>query len=318
MNKREFLKAGLLAGVAAQLPLVSNAAVEAANKSSKKKAMKNWVWINPNQKDTDDELATRYASYKASGITGIFFENDSERHFRAAKAKGLEAHRWIWTFNRAELVNEKPEWYSKNRKGESCADHPPYVQYYRWLCPSRPEVQEYLTKTVDDILAKDYIDGIHLDYVRYCDVVLPVNLWDKYKIEQTKELPEYDFCYCDVCKAKFKEEYNQDLDQIQYPEASLSWRLFRYNNITRVVNGISTVAHQHKKTNNCSRISNTRSSPPQRKAGLDKLEHGWHLPHDLPRFLQRRRELDRQCRSRGCPFPGRQVPAVCRPVFIRF
>lgn len=246
MNKREFLKAGLLAGVAAQLPLVSNAAVEAA-KSSKKKAMKNWVWINPNQKDTDDELATRYASYKASGITGIFFENDSERHFRAAKAKGLEVHRWIWTFNRAELVNEKPEWYSKNRKGESCADHPPYVQYYRWLCPSRPEVQEYLTKTVDDILAKDYIDGIHLDYVRYCDVILPVNLWDHYKLDQTKELPEYDFCYCDVCKAKFKEEYNQDLDQIQYPEASLSWRLFRYNNITRVVNGISTVAHQHKK-----------------------------------------------------------------------
>jgi len=42
MNKREFLKAGLLAGVAAQLPLVSNAAVEAA-KSTKKKAMKNWV-----------------------------------------------------------------------------------------------------------------------------------------------------------------------------------------------------------------------------------------------------------------------------------
>jgi len=241
MNKREFLKAGLIMGAAAQLPLKSGAAVK------KKQKLKNWVWINPNQKDTDDDLKARYISYKAAGITGIFFENDSERHFRAAKANGLEAHRWIWTFNRAELIKTNPDWYSKNRNGESCADKPPYVDYYRWLCPSRPEVQQYLEQQVNDILTKDYIDGIHLDYVRYCDVILPVNLWSKYNIEQTKELPQYDYCYCDVCRAKFKEEYGTDISDIQYPDANLSWRLFRYNNITRVVNSLSAIAHQHKK-----------------------------------------------------------------------
>ncbi|MDR6940959.1 family 10 glycosylhydrolase [Mucilaginibacter pocheonensis] len=245
MNKREFLKAGLLATVASQLPVKSQASAAVTNK--KKKVMKNWIWINPNQKDTDNDLRTNYTAYKEAGITGIFFENDSERHFRAAKAHGIEAHRWIWTFNRAEMVTQHPEWYSKNRNGDSCADKPPYVQYYRWLCPSRPEVEQYLTDTVDKILAKDYVDGIHLDYVRYCDVVLPVNLWDKYKIEQTKELPEYDYCYCEVCQAKFKEQYGKDVKEIQYPEASLSWRLFRYGNIIRVVNSISAVAHQHKK-----------------------------------------------------------------------
>lgn len=245
MNKREFLKAGLLATVASQLPVKSQASATVVSK--KKKVMKNWIWINPNQKDTDDDLKTNYTAYKAAGITGIFFEADSERHFRAAKAHGIEAHRWIWTFNRAEMVTEHPEWYSKNRNGDSCADKPPYVQYYRWLCPSRPEVEQYLTSTVDKILAKDYVDGIHLDYVRYCDVVLPVNLWDKYKIEQTKELPEYDYCYCEVCQAKFKEQYGKDVKEIQFPEASLSWRLFRYGNIIRVVNSISAVAHQHKK-----------------------------------------------------------------------
>jgi uncharacterized lipoprotein YddW (UPF0748 family) len=241
MNKREFLKAGLIMGAAAQLPLKSEALAK------KKQKLKNWVWTNPNQKDTDDDLKILYTSYKAAGITGIFFENDSEKHFRAAKANGLEAHRWIWTFNRAELIKTNPDWYSKNRNGESCADKPPYVDYYRWLCPSRPEVQQYLEQQVNDILNKDYIDGIHLDYVRYCDVILPVNLWGKYNIEQTKELPQYDYCYCDVCKAKFKEEYGTDLSDIQYPEASLSWRLFRYNNITRVVNSLSAIAHQHKK-----------------------------------------------------------------------
>ena len=245
MNKREFLKAGLVATVAAQLPVKSQAKGSVA--INKKKTMKNWIWINPNLKDTDEDLKTNYVAYKAAGITGIFFENDSERHFRAAKAAGIEAHRWIWTFNRAEKVADHPEWYSKSRNGDSCADKPPYVQYYRWLCPSRPEVQEYLTTTVNEILTKDYVDGIHLDYVRYCDVILPVNLWDKYKIEQTKELPEYDFCYCEVCQAKFKEQYGKDIKAIQYPDASLSWRLFRYGNIIRVVNAISAVAHQHKK-----------------------------------------------------------------------
>jgi uncharacterized lipoprotein YddW (UPF0748 family) len=115
------------------------------------------------------------------------------------------------------------------------------------LCPSRTEVQQYLEQQATDILTKDYVDGIHLDYVRYCDVVLPVNLWDHYKIEQTKELPEYDYCYCEVCRAKFKEQYGTELADIQYPEASLSWRLFRYNNIIRVVNSISAIAHKNNK-----------------------------------------------------------------------
>jgi Glycosyl hydrolase-like 10 len=241
MNKRDFLKASLLMGAATQLPLKTSASAK------KKQKFKNWVWTSPNLKDTDDELKARYASYKLARITGVFFEADSERHFRAAKTNDLEAHRWMWTFNRAELVKTNPEWYSKNRNGDSCADKPPYVDYYRWLCPSRPEVQQYLEQQVNDILDKDYIDGIHLDYVRYCDVILPVNLWSKYNIEQTKELPQYDYCYCDVCKAKFQEQYGTNLSGIQYPEASLSWRLFRYNNITRVVNSLSAIAHQHKK-----------------------------------------------------------------------
>lgn len=246
MNKREFIKAGLVAGLAAQLPLNSSATTGEAFR--KRKKIKNWVWVSPNPKDQDDELKARFASYKAAGIHGIFIEADSERHFRMGKAAGLETHRWMWTFNRAELVNSHPEWYSKNRKGESCADKPPYVGFYRWLCPSRPEVQQYLEQQVTEILSKDYVDGIHLDYVRYCDVILPVNLWSKYNIVQTSELPEYDFCYCDVCRAHFKNQYGIDLSEVQYPEASLSWRLFRYGNITRVVNSLSDIAHRnHKK-----------------------------------------------------------------------
>src|SRR5690606_34925162 len=198
--------------------------------------VRHWVWVRPNKEDAEDTLRKRYNAYEKAGIKGIFFEEDSERHFRIAKSQGLEAHRWMWTMNRGEksLLEAHPEWYAVNRKGESCADKPPYVDYYRWLCPSKTEVQTYLKNEVKRILEKDYVDGIHLDYVRFCDVILPVNLWDNYNIEQTKELPEYDFCYCETCRNKFQVWRGKDPLSLEFPQESLSWRLFRYNAITNV------------------------------------------------------------------------------------
>jgi len=246
-DRRDFVKTSLLAGLSTVvLPAVSDAE---GLVSSRKKQWKHWVWTNPNLKDTNELLAERYQKYYEAGIRGIFFENDSEKHFRAAKAQKLEAHHWIWTMNRGEktLLDAHPEWYAVNRKGESCADHPPYVNYYRWLCPSREEVRQYLENDYVAALKKDYVDGIHLDYVRFCDVVLPVNLWDKYNIVQTSELPEYDFCYCAVCKAAYKTEHGVDIDTVQFPEASPSWRLFRYQRVNQVVERLTNLAKSYKK-----------------------------------------------------------------------
>ena len=246
-SRRNFVKSGIVAGLAAAVvPFTSDASIIPA---ISRKKLKHWVWINPKLSDNEEDLLMLYKKYYEAGIRGIFFEEDSEKHFRAAKSQKLEAHRWMWTMNRRidALMKSHPEWYAINRRGESCITHPPYVDYYRWLCPSKPAVQQYLQAEVEQILSKDYVDGIHLDYVRYCDVVLPVNLWENYKIEQIKELPEYDYCYCDDCKEKFKAWRGQDLEQIVYPEASLSWREFRYNAITTIVNQLAAVAAKHKK-----------------------------------------------------------------------
>jgi hypothetical protein len=247
-NRRNFVKSGLLAGIAATVfPLTGSAAIITA--AAEKKSWKHWVWTTPDLKDKEEDLAILYKKYYDAGVRGIFFEEDSEKHFRAAKAQKLEAHRWMWTMNRRveSVMKAHPEWYAVNRKGENCITRPPYVDYYRWLCPSKPEVHQYLEDEVQHILAKDYVDGIHLDYVRYCDVILPVNLWENYKIEQTKELPEYDYCYCNICKEKFKAFRGQALDSIAFPEASLSWRQYRYNAITTIVNKLAIVAGRHKK-----------------------------------------------------------------------
>ena len=247
MQKRDFIKSSLLAG----LGLMSLNAVSASEKPRKKKSsgLKNWVWENPNLQEEESALKERFRKFYDAGIRGMLFENDSEKHFRLAKAAGLEAHRWMWTMNRGEkeLLDNHPEWYSVSRKGESCATNPPYVGYYRWLCPSKPEVHDYLKSQVQAILEKDYVDGIHLDYVRYCDVILPVNLWKNYKIDQSRELPAYDFCYCETCRAKYKAEHGIDPLEIEYPDQSPSWRKFRYDRINSVVNQLAEVAHQKHK-----------------------------------------------------------------------
>ncbi|ASZ10179.1 family 10 glycosylhydrolase [Chitinophaga pendula] len=247
MNKRNFLKSlglGSLALIQPKLPVAAAASLAAPAPKGRHR-----VWINPSHQDTEAQLQERYAAYKRAGINVIYFEEDSEKHFRAAKANGIQAHRWMWTMNRGEkdLLAAHPEWYAQNRKGASCANHPPYVDYYRWLCPSKPEVTNYLRDKVKQIVSKDYVDGIHLDYVRYCDVILPVNLWSKYGIDQSRELPEYDFCYCDTCRQAYKAEHNIDPLEMEHPDQSPSWRKFRYDRITKVVTALAQEAKQHKK-----------------------------------------------------------------------
>ena len=248
MNKREFLKSAVLAG--AGVAILKTSVGKTVKENKKPQALKNWVWENPDQKETDEMMKEKYKRFYSAGVKGMFFENDSERHYKAAKNAGLEAHRWMWTMNRGEkeLLENHPEWYAVSRDGKSCATNPPYVNYYRWLCPSKPEVQEYLKKQVENIVQQDYIDGIHLDYIRFCDVILPVNLWGNYKIEQTKELPEYDFCYCETCRKAYKEKTGIDPLDLEFPDQSPSWRKFRYERINNVVNSLAEIAHKNKKS----------------------------------------------------------------------
>ena len=213
--------------------------------------MRYWAWHNPDIKESEDAMKKRFSMYKEHGITGMFFETDYEPAFRIAKSFGLETHRWMWIMNRNNdkaLMKEHPEWFTISRKQQSCVDHPPYVDYYRWVCPNKMEVQKYLSEMINTEAAKDYVDGIHLDYIRFCDVILPVDLWKNYKLVQTQELPEYDFCYCETCRTRYKLITGMDIHAIEYASDSPSWLQFRYDSITNVVNLLSDeVKNKHKK-----------------------------------------------------------------------
>jgi hypothetical protein len=80
--------------------------------------------------------------------------------------------------------------------------------------------------------------GFHMDYIRHPDVILPRALWDKYGLHQDHEMPEYDYCYCDVCRNNFKQLHGYDPAEQDHPEQDSLWRQFRYDIITELVNGI--------------------------------------------------------------------------------
>ena len=209
--------------------------------------VKNWVWTGFPKGRSAADWQQWFKLLKECGISGVLFEGYDENIYRMCKEAGLEAHYWKWTMNRAELLDKHPDWYAVNRKGESSHDKPAYVDYYRFLCPNHSGVAPYLAEDYVKEAHKPYVDGVHLDYVRMPDVVLPVSLWKNYGIEQKEELPEYDYCYCDTCRALFKAKTGQDPLELKYPMENQSWINFRLDAVTHVVEAITkAVKADHK------------------------------------------------------------------------
>ena len=96
-----------------------------------------------------------------------------------AREAGLAVHAWLWTLCRGDLVDALPHCFAVSREGRSTREHPPYVDYYRFLCPSRPEVAAHLEREVTALAAEPDLAGVHLDYVRFPDVILPRGLWGR-------------------------------------------------------------------------------------------------------------------------------------------
>ena len=242
MDRRSFLKsagAGAL-GLAAARPL--RALAEEAPVAPVQKP-RNWAWgrILP---DWDaDRTARSYDDAVESGIGAVVMGGRvDDDAIRLARARDVQIHHWRWTLCRGgKLVEEHPEWYAVNRKGESTADKPPYVRYYHFLCPSRDEVVEYLVKDYAEASAREGLAGVHLDYVRYPDVILPRALWKKYDLVQDTELPAFDYCYCAVCRKAFQAAHGEDPLALPDPPASETWRRWRLDRVTRLVNEIAKV-----------------------------------------------------------------------------
>ena len=214
-----------------------------------------WAWVHGGRvQRTPGEWRARFARLRDSGIEGLLVGGGDTRVLSdAAHAEGLEFHRWLWTLNRSgdtELKASHPDWFMVSREGKSCLEHPPYVPYYKWLCPTREGARAHVRRDIEKVAADPAVDGIHLDYVRFPDVILPRGLWEKYGLIQDRELPEYDFCYCTACRELFGVQTGldpADPSALPDPPASEAWRRFRWDRVTHLVEELADSVHSHGK-----------------------------------------------------------------------
>ena len=207
-------------------------------------------WLSGPGQKSDQEIRNEFNALKNKGIDGLMYQggHDPETYRRVgkiAKEAGLEFHTWIPTMVQRKNPKLKPEWYAINGNGESAFDKPAYVSYYNFLCPNREEVYQFLSEMYGAVADVDEVDGIHLDYIRFPDVILARGLWDKYGLVMDREYPEYDYCYCDKCVNDFKAISGIDIKSVEDPSQVQEWRQFRYDLITKIVNRL--VEEIHKK-----------------------------------------------------------------------
>lgn len=246
MRRREFLE---LVGSAAGFSAASKALL--ALPTAPAPEFRAWTWFHGNNSTSEAAWRTRFARLRAAGITGLLVaDGDIARMAAAAHAEGLEFHRWIFMmyryFDRA-AKRDHPEWFSVSRNGQSSLTHPPYVPSYNWFCPNRDGVREYLRDIVDRLAARPDVDGVHLDYIRFIDVILPRGLWSRYNLVQDREMPQFDFCYCDVCREKFRKQAGIDPMQLEDAPSHVAWREFRWQSIREVVTLLSQTVHARGK-----------------------------------------------------------------------
>jgi uncharacterized lipoprotein YddW (UPF0748 family) len=155
----------------------------------------------------------------------------------------------MWTTNRGDdwIRENHPDWYMVSRSGKSCFDQPPYVKYYRWVSPVIPGARSYVRDRVAELAEHPAVSGVHLDYVRYPDVILPRGLWDTYGLDQSEELPDYDFCYSEHTRKAFRDLTGRDPLDIEDPAHDAEWLHFRYDSVTQLVKELrEEVNKQHK------------------------------------------------------------------------
>ncbi|WP_417363587.1 family 10 glycosylhydrolase [Galbibacter sp.] len=215
---------------------------------------KYWTWITADANRDDSTYVAEFSKYKNSGIDAVLINTGTDpellgRLTPLAKQEGLEVHAWIMAMNRPgdSVALQHPEWYAVSRDGNSCFDHRPYVDYYQWLCPTRKPAREHVLHLVEELAKVNGIETVHLDYIRYSDIFLPVGLLPKYDLKQETELPEFDFCYCDVCVSEFEKIHHKNPRELSNPAVDMEWKQFRLNQIKAVVDDAYDIVHKHGK-----------------------------------------------------------------------
>lgn len=252
MQRRSFLKnlavGALVGGTLDAAGLMSS--------NERRPPTRNWSWVTTNSERSADEWKRLFATMRSSQVTAILPEifNGRFAYFAStrlpvktdwlgkllplAKSEGLEVHAWMWSMPCLvpEILSKHPDWYNVNALGENAATKPAYVDYYKFLDPGRPEVREFVQATVKELASIPELTGIHLDYIRHPDAILPKALWAKYNIVQDKVYPPYDYGYSPYEREQFRSKFGVDPLKLKDPNANSDWLKFRLDMVVDLVN----------------------------------------------------------------------------------
>lgn len=206
-------------------------------------------WVHAGNTFNKEEWEQKFNHYDSLGISQIQVgaqPNILKQIIPIANKHNIAVHAWMWTLNRPNdtIANKHPDWYAVNRNGDNSLEYRAYVDYYQWLSPFHPEARAYIKKNAQELLAIEGLASVHLDYVRYVDVILGADLQPKYGLVQDHEMPEYDYGYHPIAREGFKEIFSIDPITMEHPELSAEWRQYRLNAVTSLVNEIAAMAHQ--------------------------------------------------------------------------
>jgi len=210
------------------------------------------TWTGAGNSFENDKWVKKLNYYDSLGISEILVSASPDvlrKIIPLAKKKNIKVHGWMWTLNRPgdTIANKNPDWYAVNRNGQNSLNYRAYVDYYQWLSPFHPDARNHIINNAKRLMQVDGLESVHLDYVRFPDVILGADLQPKYNIVQDKELPEYDFGYHPIARKEFKKIFDKDPIDFKNPELSTEWRQFRLNAVSSLVNEIIAISHSKNK-----------------------------------------------------------------------
>ncbi len=208
------------------------------------------TWTHAGPDFDQKEWENRFDLYDSLGITEALVGGSPKilnEIIPLAQEHDIKIHAWMWTLNRPNdtVANKHPEWYAVNRLGQNSLEYKAYVDYYQWLSPFHPEAREYIKENVRKLTQVKGLASIHLDYVRYVDVILGADLQPKYDLVQDREMPEYDYGYHPIARQGYKDLFGVDPLDFEHPELSTEWRQYRLNAVTTLVNQLVDIAHEN-------------------------------------------------------------------------
>jgi len=192
------------------------------------------------------ESGATYASARLNVAQDAVPLEDARSTVRKLHDLGIKVHAWIVSLMHPYSITHGH--YVVNKLGISCLDKPPYVPYYTWLCPHNQQTREFLASVARGLAEEMEFDGIHLDYIRYPDVSIPVGLRKKYGLSEEFDAyyPDLDYCYCDECRESYEAERGADPLKLSYGgEGWGDWVDWRTQNVVRVVERVREEAKRY-------------------------------------------------------------------------